>query len=116
MAVSYSLAGDSFHADKPQVLSDSHFSPRVSGRSFDVHPDGDRFALVKAPDQPRGTGRDHIILIFNFFDELRQNRITWKVTRERLEAGWLASGSAVVRDDLVSFALEGRHPVLDADG
>jgi hypothetical protein len=54
------------------VLSDSRFSPLVVGRSFDVHPDGDRFALVKASESEARAKRDHITLIFNFFDELRR--------------------------------------------
>jgi serine/threonine-protein kinase len=72
MVASYSATGDSFHADRPHVLSDSRFSPLVVGRSFDVHPDGDRFALVKASESEARAKRDHITLIFNFFDELRR--------------------------------------------
>jgi hypothetical protein len=72
MAASYAVSGDSFHADKPHFLSDAHFSPRVIGRSFDVHPDGDRFALAKVPDPDAVAKRDHITLIFNFFDQLRR--------------------------------------------
>jgi Tol biopolymer transport system component len=72
MAVPYSVSGDSFHPDKPSVIPNSHFAPRVVGRSFDVHPDGNRFALVKAADQAPVSRRHHVILIFNFFDELRR--------------------------------------------
>ena len=70
-AVSYAVNGDSFHAEKPRVLPNSRFSPRVVARSFDLHPDGDRIALAKAPEGPVEK-RDHIILIFNFLDELRR--------------------------------------------
>ena len=71
MAVSYSVNGDSFHADRRQLLPNSRFVPRVLHRSFDLHPGGDRIALVKAPETP-DEKRDHIILIFNFLDELRR--------------------------------------------
>jgi hypothetical protein len=72
MAASYSASGDSFRADKPHLLSDVSFSPRVSGRSLDIHPDGSRFALARGMPAEIGTGRDHVILIFDFFDELRR--------------------------------------------
>jgi Tol biopolymer transport system component len=72
MAASYSVSGDSFHADKPHVLPNSRFAPRVVGRSFDVHPDGARFALVKAPEMEAEEKRNHVTLIFNFFEELRR--------------------------------------------
>ena len=72
MSVAYTINGDSFHAEKPLPLPNSRFSPRISGRSFDLHPDGNRFALVKAPEQPRAASQDHVILIFNFLYELRR--------------------------------------------
>jgi hypothetical protein len=72
VAVSYSVSGDSFHSDKPHFLSQSHFAPRVLGRSFDVHPDGDRFALARVQDNEASAKRDHIELIFGFFDEIRR--------------------------------------------
>src|SRR5262245_2417869 len=72
MTASYSVAGDSFLPRKPHALPNSRFSPLVVWRSFDVHPDGNRFALVKAPEVENGPKRDHVTLIFNFFDELRR--------------------------------------------
>jgi hypothetical protein len=72
MAVSYTASGDSFRAEKPRPLSDSRFSQRIIGRSFDLHPDGDRFALAKASDQDASSKRTHITLIFNFLDELQK--------------------------------------------
>jgi hypothetical protein len=70
MAVSYSVNAASFQPDKPRVLPDSRFRPLPVGRSFDLHPDGDRFALVKAPAVE--ARRDHVTLVFNFFEELRR--------------------------------------------
>jgi hypothetical protein len=40
------------------------------GRSFDLHPDGDRFALIKAPAVQ--ASRNRVTVVFNFFDELRR--------------------------------------------
>jgi serine/threonine-protein kinase len=70
MAVTYSANGGSFHGDKPRLVPGSAFARRIVGRSFDLHPDGDRFALVKATAVD--ANRDHVIFVFNFFDELRQ--------------------------------------------
>ena len=39
---------------------------------FDLHPDGQRFAVLKTPDSPAETKLDTVTLIFNFFDELRR--------------------------------------------
>ena len=68
MAVPYSVNRDSFHADKPRLLPNSRFVPRAADRSFDLHPDGNRMALLKAPEAPV---HDHVILIFSFLDTLR---------------------------------------------
>ena len=46
---------------------------------FDVHSDGGEF-LVKAPEIETGAVRDHITIIFNFFDELRRITLPWRVT------------------------------------
>jgi hypothetical protein len=72
MAASYTVSGDSFHAEKPRLLSDSRFSPRIIGRSFDLHPDGDRFALASASGADVSAKRTQVTLIFNFFDELKR--------------------------------------------
>ena len=68
MVVPYSANRDSFQAEKPRLLPNSRFRPLAIARSFDLHPDGDRMALVKAPEAP---AHDHVILIFNFLDTLR---------------------------------------------
>jgi Tol biopolymer transport system component/tRNA A-37 threonylcarbamoyl transferase component Bud32 len=79
MVASYSSQGDTFRAEKPRLGSNVRFSPRVVGKSFDVHPDGERFALT-AEREPQGhEDTHHVTLIFNFFDELR--RMASTVTR-----------------------------------
>jgi hypothetical protein len=70
MEVSYSVNAASFEPHKPQLLPDSGFRPLIIGRSFDLHPDGDRFALVKAPAVE--ASRNRVTVVFNFFDELRR--------------------------------------------
>jgi serine/threonine-protein kinase len=68
----YTVDGDSFQAAKPIVWSDTRFGPRARQRSFDLHPDGDRFAIAPAPDAQSAVKQDKVVFIFNFFDELRR--------------------------------------------
>lgn len=76
MVASYAVDGDSFHAEKPRLWSESRFvfrfSPAGTARPFDLHPDGDRVALAKAPDAETAVKQDKVVFIFNFFDELRR--------------------------------------------
>jgi hypothetical protein len=72
MAASYSASGASFHAEKPHVLTDVRFEARSLGRSFDLHPDGERFVLLKATDAQRTSRAHHVTMIFNFHDELQK--------------------------------------------
>jgi hypothetical protein len=41
-------------------------------RNFDVHPDGLRFAVLQADEEQAETRRDKVVLVQNFFDELRR--------------------------------------------
>ena len=77
MAVSYAAQGDSFAADKPGLWSDVPFSPRLrgipgAGRPFDLHPDGERVAIARVPENQSAAKQDTLVFIFNFFDELRR--------------------------------------------
>jgi Tol biopolymer transport system component len=76
MVASYAADGDSFHAEKPRLWSESRLifrlGPVGAARSFDLHPDGDRVALAKAPDTETAARQDKVVFIFNFFDELRR--------------------------------------------
>ena len=73
MVVSYTSAGGSFHADKPRLWSPGQFTDRGVHINFSVHPDGKRFAVLKAGNAetpPPPTNK--VNFIFNFFDELRR--------------------------------------------
>jgi Tol biopolymer transport system component len=73
MAVTYTASGDSFHADKPQLWSPGQFTERGLGFSnFDLHPDGKRFAVLKASGTEQTAAVSKVSFIFNFFDELRR--------------------------------------------
>ena len=75
MTVAYSADRSVFRAERPQLWSEGRFDSAASFasflRPFALHPDGDRVAL--ASDAPTGTAKqDKIVLLFNFFDELRR--------------------------------------------
>jgi len=73
MRVPYTVEGDSFRADKPDIWSPTPFAarPRSPSRDFDLHPDGQRFAV--APGAVDGiTRQDKLVFVFNYFDELRR--------------------------------------------
>jgi eukaryotic-like serine/threonine-protein kinase len=73
MAVTYTASDDSFHADKPQLWSPGQFTDRGLGfYNFDLHPDGKRFAVLKAPGTEQAAAVNHVSFIFNFFDEIRR--------------------------------------------
>jgi len=69
MVVPYTVVGDSFRADKPQMWSPTSYVQLGVLGSYDVHPDGKRLAIVAAKDQGNVT-QDQIVVISNFFDYL----------------------------------------------
>jgi Tol biopolymer transport system component len=72
MVATYTTSADSFHADKPQLWSPGQFTSQGAEFNFDLHPDGKRFAVLKAPDTERSPAANRVNFIFNFFDELRR--------------------------------------------
>jgi serine/threonine-protein kinase len=68
--VSYTVTGDIFNADQPHLWSEGHILVRPRGRSYDLHPDGNRIVAAIAADNERT--QDKLMFIFNFFDELRR--------------------------------------------
>jgi eukaryotic-like serine/threonine-protein kinase len=68
MAVSYSVNGDSFVAEKPRVWID-----KLGGTAWDLPPDGKRVAVVEPATSTEAPKPDHeVVLLLNFFDELRR--------------------------------------------
>jgi hypothetical protein len=72
MVATYTTSADSFHADKPQLWSSGQFTSQRAEFNFDLHPDGKRFAVLKAPDTERNAAVNKVNFIFNFFDELHR--------------------------------------------
>lgn len=72
MAATYAADGDSFRPDKPRPWSEGQFTDRgFPYRNFDFYPKGQRFAVLKAPET-QAARMDKVVLILNFFDELRR--------------------------------------------
>jgi Tol biopolymer transport system component len=68
MAVSYSANGSTFVAEKPRV-----WLAKVGGSAVDISPDGKRLVVlapVESPDAPKA--EHEVVLLQNFFDELRR--------------------------------------------
>jgi len=66
MAAPYTAQGDSFRADKPRLVS----AGPVSG--FDVHPDGQRLAVLTPEASPSSSSIGKLVFILNFSEELRR--------------------------------------------
>lgn len=72
MVVDYTVDGDSFRAGKPRLQSDQRHQTRGPNRTFDLHPDGERFVLAPAAPATNGTKLDRAVFLFDFFDQLRR--------------------------------------------
>jgi len=71
MVASYSFDDNTFRVDKPRLWSAREFAARPRGAAYDLHPDGNRFALA-AQLEPDTARQEKVVFIFNFFDELRR--------------------------------------------
>ena len=66
MVAAYAVEGDAFRAEKPRPLPNARYRAAGPARMFDLHPDGERFAVAPAA-QARGRearqGRRHLELL-----------------------------------------------------
>jgi serine/threonine protein kinase/Tol biopolymer transport system component len=70
MVVSYGVEGNGFRTNLPQKWSEQRVKARIGPRPFDLHPDGDR--LVVSGDLASAPRVDKVVLVPNFFDEVRR--------------------------------------------
>ena len=68
---SYAVLGNSFRAEKPRAWSPGRVPPRAGSAVFAPHPDGKRFAVLKAAEETE-VRQVKVVFITNFFDELRR--------------------------------------------
>ncbi len=78
MVATYRVMGNSFFADKPRVWSETQVENRGPRPTFDLHPDGKRFVILKQPENNREPGIRQAVLILNFSEELRRRAPTSK--------------------------------------
>jgi serine/threonine-protein kinase len=69
IAVPYRVDGESFSAGKPELWAPTTFAPGPY-RRMDLHPDGKRFVIGKLPEN--ADAKNRLVLVFNFFEELRR--------------------------------------------
>jgi serine/threonine-protein kinase len=72
MVAPFAVEGNSIRAEKPRPWLNARYATRGTSRMFDLHPDGERFALRPAIQTQEHAKQDHVTFIFNFFDELRR--------------------------------------------
>ena len=72
MVVRYAASNGAFNASKPEPWSKGRFEWRGPNRMFDLHPDGARVALATPSSAATEPTPDRVVLIFNFFDQLRR--------------------------------------------
>ncbi|MGH9410559.1 MAG: protein kinase domain-containing protein [Vicinamibacterales bacterium] len=67
----YTVVGDSFQADKPQVWTPTGVVGLGTNSPYDIHPDSKRLALAAAADQSVVV-QDKVVFLFNFVDYLEK--------------------------------------------
>ena len=73
MAVSYTVSGDAFVADKPRVWIAALGGPTTIANVWDLAPDGKRVLVVTPVEGADATKAEHhVVFLQNFFDELRR--------------------------------------------
>jgi serine/threonine-protein kinase len=74
MAASYAVTVDTFVPGKPRVWAPTRVAPgRPNTRAWDLAPDGNRVALLTPVDSSEGGKQEHVVVLLqNFFDELRR--------------------------------------------
>ena len=70
MVVPYTLEGNTFRARPPEKWSEQPINERPGPRPFDLHPDGER--LVVSGDVAAAPNVNKVVLVTNFFDEVRR--------------------------------------------
>jgi hypothetical protein len=72
LAAPYSIAGDEFRAGTPAPWSPTSYQLLgLRSAPYAVHPDGKRVAILAQRD-PSATATDHLVFVFNFFEDLRR--------------------------------------------
>ena len=60
-----------FEAGSPEVLFTGSYAFQI-GRDYDISPDGQRFLMIKLAETTEGRERSHVVLVQNWFEELKR--------------------------------------------
>jgi serine/threonine-protein kinase len=71
LAVTNKAEGESFRAEKPRELFRGSFAQYGFTAGYDTTPDGKRFVMFLPEGDEASMARTHVILVFNWLDELR---------------------------------------------
>ena len=66
MIVPFAVEGDALRAEKPRLWSEARYQTRGLTRTFDLHPDGKRFAIAPIDSVQSGGKQEHLTFIVNF--------------------------------------------------
>ena len=66
MVANYVVQGDMFRSDKPLVWAKGPFA------TYDIHPDGERVAIVRPVELPSSATSNQLAFVFNFFEDIRR--------------------------------------------
>ena len=80
MVSSYRVVGNAFQSDKPRIWSPGEVPGQSNGWSYDLAPDGKRFAVVEyaETDSTSSQKDDKFVLLLNAFDDLRRKAAAGK--------------------------------------
>ena len=72
MVVEYQIADGAFVAGKPRVWATVPSVGNTGFSTYDLAPDGKRFAIFMRPQGTGGTEAPRMNLLFNVFEEIRR--------------------------------------------
>ena len=72
MVAAYAAPNDTFQVARPRLGSPGQFTERHANYSFDMHPDGQRAAVLKVSGSGETEPANKVRLVLNFFDDLRR--------------------------------------------
>jgi serine/threonine-protein kinase len=73
MAARYTVVGDSFRSETPQMWSPTSIQGVATGNAgYALHPDGKRVAAAAVADESDGLAHDKVVFFFNFGEYLKK--------------------------------------------
>ena len=71
MVAEYTIAGESFVANKPRIWSPTKILGNTGFTAIDLAPDGKRFVIFQSDDAGQ-EDKPRLTLLLNFFEEIRR--------------------------------------------